>query len=136
MVSKTVSVVCLLAGYAISSPRSDYSGHYIRPYTQTSWGSWGLTEWCPHGTFASEFDLRIELKQGRDDDDTTLNSIGLHCRQKSESPRSEYFHKFDMYIEHSHCIHSISIRLDLRETEEVASMLQQVVQASMFICKI
>lgn len=79
MVSKTALVVCLLAGYAIASPRNDYSGHYIQPHTQTSWGSWGLTEWCPHGTFANEFDLKIESKQGRHDD-TALNTIGLLCR--------------------------------------------------------
>ena len=79
MVSKTASVVCLLAGYAIASPRSDNSGHYIRPYTQASWGSWGLTEWCPHGTFANTFDLKIESYQGGDDD-TALNAIGLLCR--------------------------------------------------------
>ena len=79
MVSKTALVACLLSGYTIASPRSDCSGHYIQPYTQTSWGSWGLTEWCPHGTFANKFDLKIESNQGRDDD-TALNTIGLFCR--------------------------------------------------------
>ena len=78
MVSKTTLVVCLLAGYAIASTRNDYSGKYIRPYTQTSWGSWGHTEWCPHGTFANKFDLKIESDQGSGDD-TALNAIRLLC---------------------------------------------------------
>ena len=76
------AVLCsflLLIGWTIASPRSDYSGSYIQPYTYTSWGSWGLAEWCPHGTFAHEFDLKVESKQGWGDD-SALNAIGLHCR--------------------------------------------------------
>ena len=82
MFVQAIPVVSLLVGCVIASPRNDYRQQYIEPYTRTSWGSWGTTEWCPIGTFAHGFKLKMESYQVSDyyDDDTALNAIGLYCK--------------------------------------------------------
>ena len=82
MVVQAIPVVSLLVGCVIASPRNDYRQQYIEPYTRTSWGSWGTTEWCPTGTFAHGFKLKMESYQGSAvyKDDTALNAIGLYCK--------------------------------------------------------
>lgn len=80
MYTHVVLVICTLTVASAFSPRSDYSGHSIHPYTRTTWGDWGITEWCPHGTFAEKFALRIEPDQGQTGDDTDVNEVALLCR--------------------------------------------------------
>ena len=82
MFVQAIPVVSLLVGCVIASPRNDYRQQYIEPDTRTSWGTWGITEWCPAGTFAHGFKLKMESYQGSDyyDDDTALNAIGLYCK--------------------------------------------------------
>ncbi|XP_007231065.3 vitelline membrane outer layer protein 1-like [Astyanax mexicanus] len=43
------------------------------------WGSWGIREMCPLGTYATGFSLRVESNQGVQRDDTALNGIALRC---------------------------------------------------------
>jgi pimeloyl-ACP methyl ester carboxylesterase len=42
------------------------------------WGSWSATRYCPAGTFAVGYDMRVEGGQGSGDD-TALNAVRLHC---------------------------------------------------------
>lgn len=80
MSMKEIFAVSLLIGCTIVSLRTDYkSGDRIIPPTFTSWGRHGIAEWCPHGTFAQKFGLKIESHQGLGDD-TALNGIKLYCK--------------------------------------------------------
>jgi len=42
------------------------------------WGAWGDTEFCPEGTFAYGFRIKVEDSTAKDD--TALNGITLMCR--------------------------------------------------------
>uniref|UniRef100_A0A9J8AL63 Vitelline membrane outer layer protein 1 n=1 Tax=Cyprinus carpio carpio TaxID=630221 RepID=A0A9J8AL63_CYPCA len=46
------------------------------------WGSWGRSEFCPNGTYAKGFNVKVE----RHDyfDNTALNAIHLFCESKSD----------------------------------------------------
>jgi pimeloyl-ACP methyl ester carboxylesterase len=42
------------------------------------WGGWSATRFCPAGTYAVGYDMRVEGGQGSGDD-TALNAVRLHC---------------------------------------------------------
>jgi hypothetical protein len=43
------------------------------------WGDWGGTQYCPEDSYVCGIRVRIEGKQGGDDDDTALNGVRLTC---------------------------------------------------------
>lgn len=45
------------------------------------WGDWTRTVYCPPGTWASGYTMRVEPEQGRGDD-TSLNAIALYCSDR------------------------------------------------------
>ncbi|XP_053407702.1 vitelline membrane outer layer protein 1-like [Mercenaria mercenaria] len=52
-------------------------------------GKWGTAEYCPEGAYAVGYDLKIEPRQGRYDDDTALNAIKLFCEYPGGSGAGE-----------------------------------------------
>nr|XP_045611200.1 vitelline membrane outer layer protein 1-like [Procambarus clarkii] len=43
-----------------------------------NWGEWGPEAFCPDGTFAYAFDIKVETEGSADD--TSMNGITLYCR--------------------------------------------------------
>ncbi|XP_060564219.1 vitelline membrane outer layer protein 1-like [Ruditapes philippinarum] len=50
----------------------------IGPTHRAIWGTWGSMQYCPKGSYAAGYVMKIEPKQG-DRDDTSLNGIMLVC---------------------------------------------------------
>lgn len=86
------------------TPGSDYKGavggdaakdRYGEPFLPLeldwamTWGKWGEQEFCPTGTFAYAFRIKVESEKAKDD--TSLNAIELFCR----NPRD---------VDHSHSL--------------------------------
>lgn len=46
------------------------------------WGSWTRPVYCPPGSWATGYTMRVEPDQGRGDD-TGLNAIALYCQDRS-----------------------------------------------------
>lgn len=69
-----------------ATPRTGWTVHYkVRAQTKVLsvnnggiWGEWGNPEYCPAGTIASGYIMKIEPKQFSGDD-TSLNAIRLIC---------------------------------------------------------
>ena len=44
-----------------------------------SWGSWQTMRYCPEGSFAVGYRMRVEPARGTDIDDSALNAVELVC---------------------------------------------------------
>ncbi|KAK9954915.1 hypothetical protein ABG768_014829 [Culter alburnus] len=53
-------------------------------------GSWGQREFCPSGTYAAGFSLKVEEPSHVMYDDTSLNGIRLHCVYPSKGSHELY----------------------------------------------
>ncbi|XP_018429145.1 PREDICTED: vitelline membrane outer layer protein 1 homolog [Nanorana parkeri] len=71
MLLSLIVTACLLQATLIS-------GDTISVTNGGPWGDWGMTEYCPPGTYARGFNLLVEKPQGPLDD-TALNGIELYC---------------------------------------------------------
>ncbi|XP_074023948.1 vitelline membrane outer layer protein 1 homolog [Numenius arquata] len=59
------------------------------------WGDWGDPEFCPKGSYATGFQLKVEPHKGFFGDDTGLNGVRLLCARggavtSSEGPRGSW----------------------------------------------
>lgn len=57
--------------------------------SNTNWGDWGPEQFCPEGTFAKGFRLKVQRWQGGEvsggyGDDTSLNTIELICAKPTK----------------------------------------------------
>ena len=69
----------LESGATFISQRSDVVGGVVlQTNNGTPWGKWGQARFCPEGTFATGFALKVEKYQS-EDDDTAVNNIKLVC---------------------------------------------------------
>jgi len=64
----------------------------IEPPSNTNWGNWGPTEFCEVGSFARDFQLKVQNPQGSGipgHDDSALNAIKLYCYKYNDG-KEEY----------------------------------------------
>ena len=52
----------------------------IQPPTKTDFGNWGVTEYCPVGSYVDGANLLAERNQGNGDD-TSVNAVRLYCKK-------------------------------------------------------
>ena len=81
--------MCFLAYFAlenVTTKATNISRPYvaeIEPEAGSSWGVWGQPTFCPEGSFAGGFQLKVESECGAFCDDTALNGIKLLCESPS-----------------------------------------------------
>lgn len=61
--------------------RNDQVGMLEAP-NATPWGSWTRAVYCPPGSWAAGYTMRVEPPQGSGDD-TALNAVALYCRDRN-----------------------------------------------------
>ncbi|XP_071523173.1 vitelline membrane outer layer protein 1-like [Panulirus ornatus] len=71
-------VLCLLGLVAGDEASRDDSHVTLALDWAMNWGEWGPQVYCPLGTFAYAFQLKVELEDAIDD--TAMNGIELFCR--------------------------------------------------------
>ena len=67
---------------ALSEVRSDITG--TRTGGGTPWGKWSNTVYCPPGTWAGGYSMRVEPAKPNNDD-TAMNAIALYCYDRNGS---------------------------------------------------
>ena len=69
----------------------------IQPESDSSWGDWGMEDFCPEGSFAKGFQLKVESDCGAFCDDTALNGIKLFCESSSGTDMGEVRSSIGLY---------------------------------------
>ncbi|KAK4291769.1 hypothetical protein Pmani_035424 [Petrolisthes manimaculis] len=52
-----------------------------------NWGAWGQAEYCPPGTFATAFEIKVESEDATDD--TSMNGIRLYCNNLIDNKQTK-----------------------------------------------
>jgi hypothetical protein len=81
-----IMLVCLIVALPVQtafgqSVRNDQVGRY-KSGNGGSWGGWTLPVYCPPGSWAAGYTMRVEPPQGSGDD-TALNAVALYCRDRN-----------------------------------------------------
>lgn len=58
--------------------RTDFTDAF-KSGMKAGWGDWGAFDWCPEGSWAMGFNLKVDHSQGQGDG-TAVNGIRLYCR--------------------------------------------------------
>merc|ERR1711990_286168 len=61
----------------------------ITPDAGSNWGDWGSASFCPEGSWATGFQLKVEPDCGAFCDDTALNAVKLFCADPDGTDRGE-----------------------------------------------
>jgi len=61
----------------------------ITPDAGSNWGDWGSASFCPEGSWATGFQLKVEPDCGAFCDDTALNGVKLFCANPDGTDRGE-----------------------------------------------
>ena len=69
----------------------------IQPESGSLWGDWGVADFCPEGSFAKGFQLKVESDCGAFCDDTALNGIKLFCESSSGTDMGEVRSSVGLY---------------------------------------
>merc|ERR1711953_103663 len=80
-----------------SSSRNPFGGGAVqRPYVTeitpdagSNWGDWGSASFCPEGSWATGFQLKVEPDCGAFCDDTALNGVKLFCASPDGTDNGE-----------------------------------------------
>merc|ERR1712080_486973 len=87
---RTDYTLLLLLSVTTSSGSILRDRHYLaelNPEAGSNWGDWGRHEFCPEGSWASGFQLKVEKDCGAMCDDTALNGVRLFCTGVDGSDR-------------------------------------------------
>merc|ERR1712080_640109 len=87
---RTDYTLLLLLSVTTSSGAILRDRHYLaelNPEAGSNWGDWGRLEFCPEGSWASGFQLKVEKDCGAMCDDTALNGVRLFCTGVDGSDR-------------------------------------------------
>ncbi|VXD25875.1 conserved exported hypothetical protein [Planktothrix serta PCC 8927] len=80
IITGLLAVLPLLPALA-QNVRNDQVGMLEAP-NATPWGSWTRAVYCPPGSWAAGYTMRVEPNQGTGDD-TSLNAVALYCRDRN-----------------------------------------------------
>jgi Vitelline membrane outer layer protein I (VOMI). len=80
IIAYLLAVLPLLPALA-QNVRNDQVGVLEAP-NATPWGSWTRAVYCPPGSWAAGYTMKVEPNQGRGDD-TALNAVALYCRDRN-----------------------------------------------------
>merc|ERR1712080_376224 len=87
---RTDYTLLLLLSVTTSSGAILRDRHYLaelNPEAGSNWGDWGRLEFCPEGSWAAGFQLKVEKDCGAMCDDTALNGVRLFCTGVDGSDR-------------------------------------------------
>lgn len=85
----SVIVTCVLVTCCDAAWRRHDYNSTIWPHTNTHMGEWGADDWCPQGTFAQAFRMKVDVpdESACQEDNTGVNSVGIKCRSVTSYTR-------------------------------------------------